>query len=342
MTIHGFVSGYRHDPARVAEVISTREARGDAISASAFNAANPHEQLTGSWARAKARGVTGIFLRDRERVVNGGKHRRPFLQRAGTCVSRGMDRGVQTSLDVAIADNYALRKAVEISFAPIYSLARHEVGGDRCGSGDGAILADAAQAVHDYGVATTDLFPGTSEDDVERIAVKYAAPGVGTPSSWIAACKGHTAVTFAPDSLELLFDCLAAGYAVPYAHGYVTGAPNRNGISGLGAYGPHCRCFTGLFVDVNGQVQLVSSESWGAFPARQPMDSDQTIPVNQIPCINLVYAGGTKTLAPGDVGVIASTWWEQIQHGGEAWAVGAPRFDAANVADVTQHIARAA
>lgn len=342
MTISGFVSGYRHDPHRIADVIAARQARGDAVYASAFDAANPREQLAGTWTRAKARGVTGIFLRDCELAVNGGKHRRPFLQRAGTCVSRGMSRGIQTSLDVAIADRYVLMKAVEISFAPIYSLARHEIGQDRCGSGDGAILADAAQAVHDFGVATNDLFPATSEDDVERIAVKYAAPGVGTPSSWIAACKGHTAVTFAPDSIQLLFDCLAAGYAVPYAHGYVTGTVNKNGISGLGSYGPHCRCFTGLFVDVNGQEQLISSESWGAFPARQPMDCDQTMPVEQIPSVNLIYAGGTKKLAPGDVGVVAHLWWEQIQNGGEAWAVGAPRFDAASVADVTDHFSRAA
>ena len=39
----------------------------------------------------------------------------------------------------------------------------------------------------------------------------------------------------------------------------------------------------------------------------------------------VILEGGAKKLAPGDVGVVASHWWEQIQNGGEAWAVGAPR-----------------
>ncbi len=327
-----FVSGWVSDPPRVAEVIAERTARGDAVMGATF-AERHQNELTGTWQRMRDRGVTGIFLRDRE-LVSTGKYRRPYLQRAGTCVSRGMARGVQTSLDVATADNLSLLKDIEVCFAPIYTLARHECGHDRCGSGDGAILADAARAVHDFGVAATSLFPGTSEDDVERIALKYAAPGAGTPSSWIAAAKGHTCITFWPETLNLLFDCLAAGYAVPYAHGYVTGQPNANGISDLGCYGPHCRCFVGVFVDQHGETQLESSESWGRFPAGQPTDADQTMPVEQIPRITLRYAGGEKQLAPGDVGVNAKRFWSEIQSGGEAWAVGAPRFEANGVADL--------
>ena len=246
--------------------------------------------------------------------------------------------GVQTCALPIFADNFSLLTPVLLTFAPVYSLARHEIGKDRCGSGDGAILADAAQAVHDFGIATADLFQGLTEDQVEQLACKYAAPSVGTPQKWKDACKGHTAVTFAPDSLDLLFDCIASGYAVPYAHGYVTsGKPNANGISDLGSSGAHCRCFTGLFIDVNGITQLVSSESWGRFPAGQPLDSDQTGPVEDIPCLTLRYANGqTKVLAPGDVGVIAKRWWEQINSSGEAWAVGPPRYEAESVADVTK------
>jgi hypothetical protein len=195
-------------------------------------------------------------------------------------------------------------------------------------------LADAARAVHDRGVTTDDLFPGTSEDDVERLAVRYAAPGVGSPSSWIAAAKGHTCATFLPETLELLFDCIAAGYAVPYAHSYVTSKPNSNGISDLGSFGPHCRCFVGVFLDENGETQLESSESWGRFPAGDPHVEDSTMPVEQIPCVTLRYAGGTKTLAPGDVGVNAKRFWSQIQSGGEAWAVGVPKFEAESMAEL--------
>ncbi|WP_010587993.1 hypothetical protein [Schlesneria paludicola] len=331
-----FVSGWVSDPHRVQDSILERAGRGEPVMGATFCLQHAQE-LPGTWERMKTRGCTGVFLRDREFVVRG-KHRRPMLQRAGTCVSRGTCRGLQTSLDVAIADNLALLKSVELTFAPIYTLARHEVGKDRCGRGDGAILADAMKAVHDFGVATTELFPGLTEDQVERLAVQYAAPGVGTPANWLAACNLHTCVTFWPETLDLLCDCLAAGYAVPYAHSYITGAPNSKGVSDLGLFGPHCRCFVGVFLDENGETQLESSESWGRFPAGQPTDADQTMPVEQIPCINLHYAGGVKKLAPGDVGVNAKRFWSQIKSGGEAWAVGPPRFESLGIADLTRKV----
>ena len=330
--IPNFVGGWISDPPRVAEVMAERKARGDTVTSSTYTAAHASE-LPGTWQRMKSRGITGVFLRDRELTLLD-RHRRPYLQRAGTCVSRGMARGIQTSLDVAIADNCQLLQPVEISFAPIYTMARHEFGHDRCGTGDGAILADAARAVHDYGVATTALFAGQPEDSVEQLAVRYAAPGIGTPQNWLFAAKGHTCITFWPETLSLLFDCLAAGYAVPYAHRYITGTPNSKGISDLGSIGPHCRCFVGVFVDEHGDTQLESSESWGRFPAGQPTDADQTMAVDQIPCITLRYAGGERKLAPGDVGVVAARFWSEIQSGGEAWAVGAPKFDAESIGEL--------
>ena len=331
----GFISGWISDPQWVQEVVAARIERGDAAMGSSFTARHANE-LPGTWERMKSRGITGVFLRDRERTLLGEKYRRPFLQRRGTCVSRGTTRGVQTSLDVAIADHFAPLKPIEIAFAPVYSLARHEIGKDRCGSGDGAILADAMRAIHDFGVATIDLFRGHTEDDVERMAVTYAAPGIGTPADWIKAVKGHTCFTFWPETLDLLFDCLAAGYAVPYAMNYVTGNPKKSGISDLGSFGPHCRCFVGVFVDENGETQLESSESWGRFPAGQPADADQTMPVEQIPCVTLKYAGGERQLAPGDVGVCAKRFWLEIQSGGEAWAVGAPKFEVGSVGEMFQ------
>lgn len=325
-----FVSGWVKNPGRVSDVIAERTSRGDAVIGAAFTVRHANE-LPGTWERMKSNGVTGVFLRDRELKLGG--YRRPYLQRRGTCVSRGMARGVQTSLDVAITDHCDLLQPVEVAFAPIYTMARHECGHDRCGRGDGAILADAARAVHDFGVATTALFEGQSEDSVEQLAIQFAAPGVGTPQKWLSDAAGHTCVTFWPETLSLLFDCLASGYAVPYAHSYVTGAPNADGISNLGGFGPHCRCFVGVFIDEHGETQLESSESWGRFPAGQPTTADQTMPVDQIPRITLRYAGGEKLLAPGDVGVNGQRFWSEIQSGGEAWAVGAARFQANSISE---------
>lgn len=324
--------GYVYDPGRIADVVSERLERGDAVWVSSYSQ-TVNTQLAGSWARAKESGVRGIFLRDREIVVFG-RYLRPHFQKRGTCVSRGMTRGLQTSLNVAIVDQLEVMKPVIVSFAPIYSTARNEIGHGRCGSDDGAILADAAKAVHDLGVASTDLFRDMTEDQIEAMACKYAAPGQRTPDQWLQAMKGHTAATFAPDSLSLLFDCIAAGYAVPYAHSYITGKPNKNGLSDLGAYGPHCRCFVGVYVDENGEDQLESSESWGRFPAGDPNVADQTMPVDQMPRVEIRYAGGTKLLAPGDVGVNAKRFWQQIQQSGEAWAVGAPKFAASTLSEV--------
>lgn len=330
--IPNFVPGYVHSPERIQESIAARIAAGQNVYATSYAAANA-PSLPGTWKRLVADGWTGVFLRDREKRLLG-HYRRPMFQKYGTCVSRGMARGIQCSLDFSIVETISLQRPVTISFAPIYSFARHEIGHDRCGSGDGAILADAARAVHDLGVTTDELFPGTSEDDVERLAVRYAAPGVGSPSSWINAAKGHTVDTFLPETLELIFDCIAAGYAFPYAHGYVTSKPNSKGISDLGTYGPHCRCFVGVFLDENGETQLESSESWGRFPAGDPHAEDSTMPIEKMPCVELHYAGGVRKLAPGDVGVNAKRFWNEIQHGGEAWGVGVPKFDVDSLAQL--------
>lgn len=327
----GFVQGYVRDVIRLQECIAERHARGDLVMASQVNG------IQGSWQKLKDSitvGPKAIFLRDAE-VPILGRHRRPYLQRSGTCVSRGMARGLQVSLDWLIAFIGSTMIPVELSFAAIYSLARHEVGRDRCGSGDGAMLCDAAKAVHDYGVMTTQIFTGISEDKVEQQAVHFAAPGVGTPAAWIAASKGHTAKTFSPDSLMWIFDCLATGYGVPYASGWVTGQPNAKGVSRLGSAGGHCRCFTGAYTDDQGIDRLISSESWGRFPAGQPQDQDQTMDVNDMPCVTVMTSAGPVKLAPGDVGVDAKQFWDAIESSGEAWAVGAPNFQGTELADLT-------
>lgn len=328
-----FPTGFHSDPVRVRESIQERTDAGERVMASAYMATKP--DLRGTWKRMVARGITGIFLRDRELIILGGKYRRPYMQRIGTCVARAFGRAGQTSLDVAIADNLELMRPVEISFAPVYSLARVEVGRNRVGYQDGAIMADAAAAVAKYGYATTaDIMPGKTEDQIEQAAAYYATPGRSTPAEWIAACRGNVSETAWPETLEDVFDFIAAGYAVAYAHGYVTGWPNAKGISDLGGYGNHARYFSGVFLDENGDTQLVSTESWGSFPARQPTNTDQTAPVETLPRIKLRYAGGEKMLAPGDVGVNAVRFWGQIRQGGEAWAVSPPSFLAGTVGDM--------
>jgi len=325
-----FDSGCVLDPVRVQEVIALRSERGDAVMASAFAAANRPE-LTGYWAKLKASGVKGVFLRGAEPKVLGGKHRRPFLQRRGTCVARGLTRAAQTSLDWDIAERFGLSVVTELAFAQSYSDARH-LGGDRFSS-DGAILANAAWAIHDYGIPPQSLFANMTEDQQEQLAVKFAAPGQKTPEAWRAAARGHTAVTFMPDSLPSLLDCVAAGYASPYAMSRLTAKPDARGLSQPGNKGNHCRYFSCVYVDENGDDQLGSSESWGRYPAGDAHSEDQTMPVEQIPCISIRYAGGVKKLAPGEVGVNAKAFYELIRTGGEAWAIGVVRAFTTN--DIT-------
>jgi hypothetical protein len=331
-------SGCILDPARADEVLAIRMERGDAVMASAFAAAS-RPDLTGYWERLKKTGVKGVFLRDAEPRLLKGLHRRPFLQKRGTCVSRGGCRAAQTSLDYDIAMRYGLSVATELSFAQLYSDARH-LGGDRFKS-DGAITANVAWTLHDYGVAPqSPLFSGMTEDEQEQLAVKYAAPGVKTPPEWRAAAKGHTAATFLPDSLPSVFDCIAAGYASVYAMSRITAMPDANGVSRPGKTGAHCRYFSSVFVDENGDDQLGSTESWGRFPAGDAHSEDQTMPVEKIPRITLRYAGGVRKLAPGEVGVNAKQFYELIRTGGEVWAIGVTRAFTTNaIADLNRSAA---
>lgn len=314
------------DEERLKALIQERTERGDAVMSSAF-AARFDTSLTGYWNLLKSQGVRGVFLRDAEPKLFKGKYRRPYLQRRGTCVSRGFGRGAQTSLDFAIAFKFNLSQPVELSFAQLYSDARH-LGGDRFSS-DGAIPAEAAKTIHDIGIAPRSLFGDMTEDEQEQLAVKYAAPRVKTPEDWHKAAAGHTAVTFWPETLPSICDCLAAGYAVPYAGNYVTGQPSANGYSDIGGSGAHCRYLSAVFVDDNGEDQWESTESWGRFPAGSPHDEDQTMPVEDIPRITIAMAGPDgktvrKQLAPGSVAIKAKRFYDMIRNGGEAWAVGVP------------------
>lgn len=332
LEIPQFVPGFVYDKPRMLQVMSDRMARGDKVFASSYADANPREQLPGAWSRMKAAGVTFFSLHEFSKKLRG-QYLRPYFQKSGTCVSRGITRAGQLSLDYAIQKRSLMLKPVELSFAPIYVAARHEIGKDRCGYGDGAILSDAAQAVHDLGMATSELFAGTNEDQQEQLAVKYAAPGVGLPGSWRTAMAGHTAVTFAPDTLDLIYDCICSGYGVAYASGTITGSPNTKGISSVGSPGGHCRMFSGVFVDDNGDTQLESTESWSCFPAAPPNQKYSTCPIDEIPRITLHYANGQlRQLAPGCVGVNAKAFWNQIQSSGEAWAIGVMKYEADTVA----------
>ena len=253
------------------------------------------------------------------------------------CVSRGVARAAQASLDWEIIKKGALLQAAEIAFAPIYSLARHEFGQDRVGYGDGAILSDAVEAIHNLGYASTDLFAGMTEVQQEQLAVKYATPGVGTPAAWQAACKGHAAKTMSPDSLELLFDGIAAGYGAAYACNYITGdTANSDGMYRLGSPGGHCRCFVGLAVDHNGNTQLEGLESWSAYPASNPDNKYSTCDVSEIPCCTFNGARERFTLAPGSCILDSNQFWNEIQRSGEVWLIGAPSFDPDSMSDLTK------
>lgn len=328
--IDGFIPGFVYDPVRIQEVKAERVARGDLIMAS-----QQAISIQGSFQRLKAAGVTRWSLRDWE-IPLLGKHRRPFFQKRGSCIARGVRNAGQASLDVAIAKHAAFLSPAEVAFAPIYTLARHEYGKDRCGYGDGAILSCAASAVHEAGLSTSQLFQGMSEDAQELQAVKYGAPGVGTPAAWIAACKTHTAATYEPDTLELALDCLSSDIALAYACGYVTGnQPDKNGLYRLGSQGGHCRAFTGWVIGPDGRVQLESTESWSAYPAASPNQQYTTCAVEQIPCCKFQTADSQIILAPGDCIVDAAQFWSAIQNGGECWAVAAPQFVPGSMVDIS-------
>ncbi len=330
MALAQFATGWVKDPVAVKANFDVWRAKGMPVTASDY--ATLHKpDLKGYWKALKALGVTGVFLSDASETILG-KPRRPFLQEHGTCVDRGCTAGVQLSLDYAIANKIIVARPVTIQFGTFYVGSRVDIGHNQLGNQEGAILGQAMTCYHDIGcMEKKDVgqwkFLTDKETAIENEVVRLSTKGL--PDEWKKEMKGHGGSVFYCEELERIFDCVAAGFGCPYAFDYVTGNPNKAGLSSLGSYGPHCRCFSGVYVDADGNDQLVSKESWGRFPAGQPMTNDRTMDTASMPRITILMSNAKgqispRILAPGEVGVNAKKFAAGIYDDGEVYAVGYP------------------
>lgn len=179
----------------------------------------------------------------------------------GSCVSFGTARAVQYSMlgEILNGEPEDYREIVEEA---IYGLARIEIGGNRI-RGDGAVGANAAQAVRDYGIidraihSKYDLRKYSESlcrdwgrnglpNDLEPIAKMYPIKNITRVRSWDEAKR----------ALANLY-----GIAVCSSQGF-TMARDAKGFCHPRGVWQHCMCLDGYNEDGNESGHL--KNSWGA------------------------------------------------------------------------------
>ncbi|GAB6185893.1 hypothetical protein [Thermopirellula anaerolimosa] len=170
-------------------------------------AAAPHLKGVGE-------GVRAVLL-DALRQAEGGW--RPYrAQTRGTCVGRGGGRACDILQALKVAEGAQWR--ARISSEIIYGFARVEIGGRRI-RGDGAVVANAVEAVRRLGVLPRGRYETESgpieippEDD-DGLAAQWGLRGV--PDELEPLCLRHLVRQWAPvRNYAQARDAIAAGYVV--------------------------------------------------------------------------------------------------------------------------------
>jgi hypothetical protein len=195
-----FLGGWRHDPDLTSRICA---ANGPAD----LYAAAPHLKDGGKGARV-------ILLNAMADLEKGWRPYRP--QTRGTCVGRAGGRAcdILEALQVKAGADWVARISSEI----VYGFARVEVGGRRI-RGDGAVVANAVEAVRRLGVLPRGTYTVNGRtyiippEDDDSLAVKWGWEGV--PDDLEPLCQKHLVRAWAPiTSYEQARDAIAAGYVV--------------------------------------------------------------------------------------------------------------------------------
>jgi hypothetical protein len=194
------LGGWRHD----AELVSRICAANGPVD---LYAAAPHLKDGGKGARL-------ILLNALAEVEKGWTPYRP--QTRGTCVGRAGGRAcdILEALQAKAGAEWVARISSEI----VYAFARVEIGGRRI-RGDGAVVANAVEAVRQLGVLPRGSYIVNGRkytippEDDDALAVKWGWEGV--PDDLEPLCQKHLVLAWTPvTSYEQARDALAAGYVV--------------------------------------------------------------------------------------------------------------------------------
>ena len=207
-----------------------------------------------------------VFLFEIERKLTG-KVRAPHNQTIGDCVSQGVTG--------ACEDLEFIQMAVDISFAfhplsseVIYGLARHQIGRDQCGSGDGAVVGWGVQAAKTYGVLPRAKYGKYDLTNYSgQIAKSFGAPRVGTPVELAEESKKYpikeASSIQGPDFYSQAIDILAnLGLIVTGSNQLYNDVRDVTGFCKPAGSGGHCTYYDG-YTDNPKRPGIIYVQSWG-------------------------------------------------------------------------------
>lgn len=302
--------GWIDDPAAVtAAVKHLRHAE------SAVLVAEARPELVGYWPRLVERGVTAVLAYASEAAVLG-EFQPANVQRRGTCVGQAVERALRDSILYDIDRGGEMARPAQIAFEWIYAGARTAIRRGQLGTADGAVVADAAVFVHDYGTIVRGVYgPYDLTMPREDLAVAWGAPRATLPPELLSLARTHTCRTYLCPDFERACDCLAAGYCLAIGcrrlHGSRRDADGCCHYSGPGA---HCTELCGVFLarswdghpqTIYDHTGLVNQQSWGDYPTGSAV---------------LRYHGGEAPLRQGAFGLLAPEVRAMFRASGDVWA----------------------
>jgi hypothetical protein len=243
-----YVPGWVDDKQAVDDIVATCV---DADISSTPIGSTPIEELPASvYLWDLARKATGALLPPR----NQGK--------VGSCVAFGTARAIEYTMCAEIVAGES-EQYIPLATEPIYGGARVEVGGGSI-RGDGAIGANAAAWVRDWGVLGREEYLGIDlREYSESRCREYGSKGVPLELEGIAKIHPVRAVTRVRTWVDAK-KALSNGYGIALcsSQGF-TMTRDANGIAMAAGTWQHCMCLCG-YTTMTGREYGRIDNSWGA------------------------------------------------------------------------------
>lgn len=253
------------------------------------------------------------FLWEIERKLTG-KVRDPHNQAIGDCVSHGTSGAAETLLYIQIAQGLS-KNFEEIASEAIYGGARHQIGQDRCGYGDGAYVGWAITWGQKYG-----FLPRRNYTDCDIDLTTYSGQRAkmwGTPKHGCPADLEPVAKLF-PITIASLIekDFYNTAIDVLYNGGVIVSGTNTifgnvrdpYGFCTPESRGGHCTFYRG-YSDNAKRPGVVYQQSWG--PTTPRGNATVKLPSN------------TELNFPGGAFLVDAEEFDKMhdESGSEMWAI---------------------
>ena len=202
----------------------------------------------------------------------------------------------------------------DLSSEVVYGLARHQIGKDGCGSGDGAVVGWGVQAVQQFGIVARGEY-GSYDLSVYsgQTAKLFGAVGRGAPSILADIAKQHpikeASVIEGPDFYSQAIDVLAnCGLIVTGSNQLYASNRDSSGFCRTAGQGGHCTYYRG-FSDNPKRPGIIYQQSWG-----------NDVPTGGEAKVTLPH-GREEILPAGAFFIDADAFNKMHRSGGEVWAI---------------------